>query len=223
MIRSKPRSYVLRKGRLTSAQQYAITHLWKEYVIENTSEKIDVKILFDNNNPVVADIGFGSGDTLLFLSKSNPEVNFLGVEVYLSGIGSSMARAGIDELKNIRIINKDADLVLKENIYSGSLDGVVLFYPDPWPKRKHHKRRLVQLEFLNSIQASLKKGGFFFCKTDWDDYSNHILKTFSVAKKWEEVLLGDLSCIYQEIPSTTYEKKAIREGRKLKNIVYQTI
>ena len=125
MFKSKPRSFVLRKGRVTSAQRSAIINLWQDYVIEPESEQVKFAEVFNNQNPVIADIGFGSGDTLLFLAKTNPEINFLGIEVYLSGIGSSLAGAGLNDLKNIRIINRDADLVMSENILTGSLAVIV--------------------------------------------------------------------------------------------------
>ena len=133
-MQSKPRSFVLRKGRITSAQQDALTKLWSTYVLEDTSDKLDLKAVFKNNNPVVVDIGFGSGETLLHFAKNNPHKNFLGIEVYLSGIGSSLSKAGLSDLSNLRIINKDAEIVFKENISIKSLEGVILFYPDPWPK-----------------------------------------------------------------------------------------
>lgn len=223
MFKSKPRSFVLRKGRVTSAQRSAIINLWQDYVIEPESEQVKFAEVFNNQNPVIADIGFGSGDTLLFLAKTNPEINFLGIEVYLSGIGSSLAGAGLNDLKNIRIINRDADLVMSQNILKGSLDGIVLFYPDPWPKRKHHKRRLVQSEFLDLSKTALKKEGFFFCKTDWEDYSNHIIKTFGASEEWAKKNIDSLPPSYSEIPSTTYEKKAIREGRELKKLIYRVL
>ena len=135
-MQSKPRSFVLRKGRITSAQQDALTNLWSTYVLEDTSDKLDLKAVFKNNNPVVVDIGFGSGETLLHFAKNNPHKNFLGIEVYLSGIGSSLSKAGLSDLSNLRIINKDAEIVFKENISIKSLEGVILFYPDPWPKEK---------------------------------------------------------------------------------------
>ena len=154
-MQSKPRSFVLRKGRITSAQQDALTNLWSTYVLEDTSDKLDLKAVFKNNNPVVVDIGFGSGETLLHFAKNNPHKNFLGIEVYLSGIGSSLSKAGLSDLSNLRIMNKDAEIVFKENISIKSLEGVILFYPDPWPKRKHHKRRIVQEDFLDLINLSL--------------------------------------------------------------------
>ena len=222
-IRSKPRSFVLRKGRVTSAQQDALTTLRSKFILEDTCKKLDFEVLFDNTNPTVVDIGFGSGETLLYLAKNNPRKNFLGIEVYLSGIGSSLRKAGLQELTNLRIINKDADLVFKENIPIQSLEGVVLFYPDPWQKRKHHKRRLVQEDFLESINLSLLEDGFIYCKTDWEDYAKHISMVFKSVSGWDKNLITDLAVNYQEIPSTRYEKKALREGRVLNDLVYRKV
>ena len=222
-IRSKPRSFVLRRGRVTSAQQDALTTLRSKFILEDTCKKLDFEVLFDNTNPTVVDIGFGSGDTLLYLANNNPHKNFLGIEVYLSGIGSSLRKAGLQELTNLRIINKDADLVFKENISIQSLEGVVLFYPDPWQKRKHHKRRLVQEDFLESINLSLLVDGFIYCKTDWEDYAKHISTVFKSVSGWDKNLITDLAVCYQEIPSTRYEKKALREGRVLNDLVYRKV
>ena len=222
-IRSKPRSFVLRKGRVTSAQQDALTTLRSKFILEGTCKKLDFEVLFDNTNPTVVDIGFGSGETLLYLANNNPRKNFLGIEVYLSGIGSSLRKAGLQELTNLRIINKDADLVFKENIPIQSLEGVVLFYPDPWQKRKHHKRRLVQEDFLESINLSLLADGFIYCKTDWEDYAKHISTVFKSVSGWDKNLITDLAVSYQEIPSTRYEKKALREDRVLNDLVYRKV
>lgn len=222
-IRSKPRSFVLRRGRVTSAQQDALTTLRSKFILEDTCKKLDFEVLFDNTNPTVVDIGFGSGETLLYLANNNPHKNFLGIEVYLSGIGSSLRKAGLQELTNLRIINKDADLVFKENISIQSLEGVVLFYPDPWQKRKHHKRRLVQEDFLESINLSLLVDGFIYCKTDWEDYAKHISTVFKSVSGWDKNLITDLAVCYQEIPSTRYEKKALREGRVLNDLVYRKV
>ena len=222
-IRSKPRSFVLRKGRVTSAQQDALTTLRSKFILEDTCKKLDFEVLFDNTNPTVVDIGFGSGETLLYLANNNPHKNFLGIEVYLSGIGSSLRKAGLQELTNLRIINKDADLVFKENIPIQSLEGVVLFYPDPWQKRKHHKRRLIQKDFLESINLSLLVDGFIYCKTDWEDYAKHISTVFKSVSGWDKNLITDLAVSYQEIPSTRYEKKALREGRVLNDLVYRKV
>ena len=164
-MQSKPRSFVLRKGRITSAQQDALTNLWSRYVLEVTSDELDLELVFDNKNPVVVDIGFGTGETLLYLAKNNPLKNFLGIEVYMSGIGSSLAKAGLSDLSNLKIINRDAELVFKENISNKSLEGAVLFYPDPWPKRKHHKRRLVQEDFLNLIKNKQPNTWDMFLRT----------------------------------------------------------
>ena len=220
-MQSKPKSFVLRKGRVTSAQQNALTNLWSRYVLEVTSDELDLELVFDNKNPVVVDIGFGTGETLLYLAKNNPLKNFLGIEVYMSGIGSSLAKAGLSDLSNLKIINRDAELVFKENISNKSLEGAVLFYPDPWPKRKHHKRRLVQEDFLNLINSSLIPSGFFYCKTDWEDYAKHISRVFKIANGWDACTTADLEVSYQEMPSTSYERKALREGRSLNNLVYK--
>ena len=169
----------------------------------------------------MVDIGFGSGETLLHFAKNNPHKNFLGIEVYLSGIGSSLSKAGLSDLSNLRIINKDAEIVFKENISIKSLEGVILFYPDPWPKRKHHKRRIVQEDFLDLINSSLMPRGFFYCKTDWEDYAKHISKVFESVGGWNKNSITDLEISYQEIPSTSYERKALKEGRLLNNLIYK--
>lgn len=217
---SKPRSFVLRKGRVTNLQRSAIDNYWDDYVIDPELQLINFKSLFSNDNPVVLDIGFGSGETLIHVASTEVTKNFLGIEVYLSGVGTVLSRANKDNLKNIKIINLDAEKVLPINIKKKSLEGILLFYPDPWPKRKHYKRRIIQEPFLKIFQERLKQNAFFYCKTDWEDYALHIKRTFNLLHGWKRAGLEDLDKAYRAIPPTSYEKKALKAGRKLEDLVY---
>lgn len=216
----KPRSFVLRKGRVTNSQRSAIDNYWDDYVVDPELKLIDFRSLFNNDNSVVLDIGFGSGETLIHLASTEITKNFLGIEVYLSGVGTVLSRAKQDNLENIKIINMDAEKVLPINIKKKSLGGILLFYPDPWPKRKHNKRRIIQDPFLRILQERLKKNTFFYCKTDWKDYALHIVKTFNLLDGWKKADLKDLDKAYRDIPPTSYENKALKAGRKLVDLVY---
>ncbi|HJL95363.1 MAG TPA: methyltransferase domain-containing protein, partial [SAR86 cluster bacterium] len=146
-MHKKPKSFVLRQGRITQNQKEALDSLWNKFVIEDISE-IN-QFLKDKHS--VLDIGFGSGETLLHIAENKREVSVLGVEVYLSGIGAVLSKANELGLENIKIFNNDAEDLLRKNILPSSFDEIIMFYPDPWPKRKHHKRRLIKKDFIKVI------------------------------------------------------------------------
>ena len=148
-IRERLKSFVLRKGRITSNQKKALIDLKDHYLLNE-----DSKIELFNGTSVALDIGFGAGETTIHLAKTNPEFSVIGVEAYLSGIGSVLSRAGTEGIENLRIFNGDVVPFLEEKVPDNSLDLVLMFYPDPWPKRKHHKRRLFQQDFLSLITVS---------------------------------------------------------------------
>ena len=213
------KSFVLRRGRITSNQKNALDTLWDRYVLKE-GEYVD-SFLSDKHS--VLDIGFGAGETTTYLAKNMPNSSILGAEVYLSGIGSTLSRSNEEKLTNIKILNSDIVPFLEEKISDCSFDLVLMFYPDPWPKRKHHKRRLFQEGFINLIQRKLRKDGIFYFKTDWNHYYEEAKKIPFEKKKWKVLDEGQLDILLQELPETSFEKKALKAKRDLNKIILQKI
>ena len=213
------KSFVLRRGRITSNQKNALDTLWDRYVLKE-GEYID-SFLSDKHS--VLDIGFGAGETTTYLAKNMPNSSILGAEVYLSGIGSTLSRSNEEKLTNIKILNSDIVPFLEEKISDCSFDLVLMFYPDPWPKRKHHKRRLFQEGFINLIQRKLRKDGIFYFKTDWNHYYEEAKKLPFEKKKWKVLDEGQLDILLQELPETSFEKKALKAKRDLNKIILQKV
>ena len=219
LIKEPLKSYVLRKGRITSNQKRAINKLWNEFVLDS---EIDLKDSL-NKERMALDIGFGAGETTCYLAKEKPEMFVLGAEVYMSGIGSLLSKIGEEGLENIKILNSDIVPFLENKVRECSLDLVLMFYPDPWPKRKHHKRRLLQKNFLELLYAKIKKGGIFYFKTDWDHYYQEASKILLDKNKWQVIDKDSLDTFLKEIPRTSFELKAIASGRKSKEIILKRI
>lgn len=172
------RSFVRRAGRLTASQQKALDEFWPEFGFEYTEQPLDFAVLFGNDNPVVLEIGFGNGESLVALANAHPELNFIGVEVHDPGIGHCMIKARQAQVSNLRLINHDAIEVLDRQIPDSSLARVNLYFPDPWPKKRHHKRRIVQPAFLDRIANKLSNAGSLHIATDWAPYADHIDAVF---------------------------------------------
>ena len=213
------KSFVLRRGRITSNQKNALDTLWDRYVLKE-GEYVDS---FLSDKYSVLDIGFGAGETTTYLAKNMPNSSILGAEVYLSGIGSTLSRSNEEKLTNIKILNSDIVPFLEEKISDCSFDLVLMFYPDPWPKRKHHKRRLFQEGFINLIQKKLRKDGIFYFKTDWNHYYEEAKKFPFEKKKWKVLDEGQLDILLQELPETSFEKKALKAKRDLNKIILQKV
>ena len=219
LTEERQKSFVLRRGRITSNQKNALDTLWDRYVLKE-GEYVD-SFLSDKHS--VLDIGFGAGETTTYLAKNMPNSSILGAEVYLSGIGSTLSRSNEEKLTNIKILYSDIVPFLEEKISDCSFDLVLMFYPDPWPKRKHHKRRLFQEGFINLIQRKLRKDGIFYFKTDWNHYYEEAKKLPFEKKKWKVLDEGQLDILLQELPETSFEKKALKAKRDLNKIILQKI
>ena len=173
------RSYVRREGRMTVAQRQAIEKHWPVYGVEFSKTKVNLDLLFYRTAPKILDIGAGMGEVTASLAKTHPDNDYLAVEVHRPGVGSLIRRIVHDGLTNIRISAHDVTDVLRYQLPADSLDMVYIFFPDPWPKKRHHKRRLVNAEFLLLLKNCLKANGRIFIATDWQDYAEYILETFS--------------------------------------------
>ncbi len=173
------RSFVRREGRITRAQEQALAELWPLYGIESGVEPVDVTRIFGREAPTIMELGFGNGETLVQLAAGEPNCNFLGVEVYRPGIGRLLRRVRELGLLNVRVFRDDAVDVLTNRMAPESLTKILIFFPDPWPKKRHHKRRLIQPGFARLASERLLVGGTLHVATDWEDYAMHILDVLS--------------------------------------------
>ncbi len=179
ILDSPMKSYVLRQGRMTSAQRRALDCIWPKYGLAFTKQFIDLNQVFNREANCILEIGFGNGDSLLEQAVALPEYNFIGIEVYSPGVGRLLA--GIERLgvSNLRVFQHDAIEVLSQCIPDNRLDKIQIFFPDPWPKKKHYKRRLVQPILIPLILRKLKQGGYLHCATDWEHYAQEMMTTLS--------------------------------------------
>jgi len=173
------RSYKLRGRRITEGQQEAWDRLWPIFGIENTDQKINLAELFPDSKRVIMEIGFGMGEATAQIALADPTTGYLAVEVHRPGIGKLLVRIEEGGLNNLRAIEGDAFEVFEQMIVDSSLDGVHLFFPDPWPKARHFKRRIVNQEFIKAVAAKLKPGAFFHIATDWQPYAQWIAEEFT--------------------------------------------
>ena len=215
------KSFVLRKGRVTVAQRRALNSLKKEHTIEPSKGELNVAEAFiEPDKKLIADVGFGSGESLLSMANKYQDANFVGIEVYSSGIGSALNQIQKNKLTNLKIIESDVFQLLERNIADDTFDGIVFLYPDPWPKRKHHKRRLLSEGFLNLLYDKITTNGLVFCKTDWENYYYQIKEGFSADNRWVSEDLTNLPEYISSLPKTKYERKALIEGRRSRELFF---
>lgn len=220
------RSYVRREGRMTKAQRDAYETLWPQYGVEPTDEQQLTSLeLFGREVPIVVlEIGFGMGHSLAEMAMAQPEKSFLGVEVYRTGVGQLLRTLDEQAITNVRVANMDAVELLKQYIADASLQRVNLYFPDPWPKKRHHKRRLVQPAFLDLLAKKLVAGGVFHMATDWQDYAEHAMVVLS-----EHPAFANTLAEYQfaprpaERPETKFEQRGVRLGHGVWDLLFQKI
>lgn len=175
------KSFVLRAGRTTPGQLKALEQHWPRYGLSLAQGSLDIQAAFGNDHPVIVEIGFGMGSSLLQMAQTNPQQNYIGIEVHQAGVGRLLNAAAQAQLENLRIYQDDAVAVLDQCIADQSLAGIQLFFPDPWPKKKHHKRRIVQPNFIALMHRKLKPGGFLHMATDWQPYAEHMMQVMLAA------------------------------------------
>lgn len=175
-LRREIKTYVLRIGRMTAAQERAYSELAPSWCIPYENKKLNFVDIFGNTNPIVIEIGFGMGDATAKLAKANPDINYIGIEVHRPGVGKLLSEINRLELKNLYIIEHDALEVLEDMVGDNSVNGFHIFFPDPWPKKRHHKRRLVQRPRTNLFAQKLAPGGYIYFVTDWYEYAEFALE-----------------------------------------------
>lgn len=216
------RSFVRREGRITPAQEDALARLWPRYGLE--PGMLDPAALFGRAAPLVVEIGFGSGDHLLASASSRPDHDFLGIEVHRPGVGRVLQQAEKLGLSNLRVLCHDAVEVLRDFLPAGAADEVVIFFPDPWPKKRHHKRRLVQPQFVALLAGALRPGGRLRLATDWADYARHMLEVMQAAPGFANAA-PDGGAIPRpaDRPLTRFESRGLRLGHQVADFEYRRL
>jgi len=204
------RSFVLRQGRFSPGQQRAYDALMPSFGIPYSPRPLDLSAAFGREAPKILEIGFGMGETTARIAVENPGNDYLGVEVHTPGVGALLKRIEEQALTNVRIIQHDAVEVVREMIPEGALAGIHVFFPDPWPKKRHHKRRLLQPELVALLASRIAPGGYIHAATDWQEYAEHILATLS-----SEPALTNRQAGFAERPETRPETKFEQRGRRL--------
>jgi tRNA (guanine-N7-)-methyltransferase len=225
------RSFVLREGRLTPGQQRAFDELWPSYGLGGApdddlawqGEPLQLATVFGNDHPITLEIGFGNGDSLAAMAAAAPDRNFIGIEVHRPGVGHLLMRIEELGLHNLRVMRKDAVAVLKHALPASSLDRVQLFFPDPWHKKRHHKRRILQPDFVALLARVLRPGGHFHAATDWQDYAEHMLAVLSAADTLFENTAGPGNYTPRpaDRPLTKFEQRGQRLGHGVWDLLFR--
>jgi tRNA (guanine-N7-)-methyltransferase len=216
MERPTVRSYSIRGSRITVAQRQAKTALQMVHGIEFKQEIIDLKAIFPKANKVIMEIGFGMGEATAIIAKNHPDNAYIAVDVHPPGIGKLLSRIDEDKLSNVKVIEDDVHVVLQHMFADHCLDGIHLFFPDPWPKKKHHKRRIVNDGFLQLIHPKLKKGGFIHIATDWVPYAISIQEVFSHS----DLFAGGVIPKPEWRPVTRFEDQGIDKDHAVNDMYY---
>jgi tRNA (guanine-N7-)-methyltransferase len=215
---------VRRQGRLTKGQQLALDNLWPEMGVEFQPEPLDLVTLFGREAPVVLEIGFGMGASLVTMAKNNPHQNFLGLEVHAPGVGACLASAKEEGVENLRVMCHDAVEVLQKMIPDNSLRMVQLFFPDPWHKARHNKRRIVQVPFAELVMRKLKLGGVFHMATDWEAYAQHMLEVMSSIDGYKnQSESNDYVPRPETRPLTKFEQRGQRLGHGVWDLMFERV
>jgi tRNA (guanine-N7-)-methyltransferase len=216
MERPSVRSYSIRGSRITDAQRTAKDALQKVHGIEFKQEQIEISEIFPTSDKVIMEIGFGMGEATAIIAKNHPNIGYIAVDVHPPGIGKLLARIVENELTNLKVIEEDVHVVLQHMIKDESLDGIHLFFPDPWPKKKHNKRRIVNEGFLSLIHPKIKKGGFIHIATDWVPYAVSIQEVFAAST----LFTGGVIEKPEWRPVTRFEGQGIDKDHAVNDMMY---
>ena len=217
------RSFVLRQGRVSSAQQRAHDTLLPRFGIPFAEKAIDLEASFGRAAPKILEIGFGMGETTATIAKANPDRDYLGIEVHTPGVGSLLKTIGEEGITNIRVIQHDAVEVLKHMIAPGTLDGVHVFFPDPWPKKRHHKRRLLQPPLIALLASRMKSGAYLHTATDWEEYAQQMLAVLSAEPLLENTSTDASGYAPRPAyrPQTKFETRGLKLGHGVWDLVFR--
>lgn len=215
------RSFVRRGGRLTSAQQRALNELWPRFGIASIDQPINFHTVFSRTAPVTLDIGFGNGSALVAMARAMPDRNFLGVDVYHPGIGQLLLQLQRLALDNVRVVNADVNDLLQSGIADNSLEGANIFFPDPWPKQRHHKRRLIQPLFVQHLINKLCPGACLHLATDWQDYAEQMMAVLSEQAQLQNTKgRGQFAPRPEYRPPTKFERRGLNLGHNVWDLLF---
>jgi len=220
----KIRSFVKRNGRMRPGQKRAIEELWPTFGIEYKTESLNLNVAFDSDAKKNLEIGFGMAENLISVAQSKPDEDFLGIEVYQPGLGHALLQIEEHNLKNVRVMKHDAVEVLTHQIADESLDSISIFFPDPWHKKKHHKRRLINPEFSQLMAKKIKPSGFAYMATDWENYAEQMLEVFTNNSAFENTSPSNDYCKRMDFrPVTRFEKRGKRLGHGVWDLIFRRI
>jgi tRNA (guanine-N7-)-methyltransferase len=212
------RSFVRREGRLTPAQQRALHELLPRYQIQPGNGHINLAAVFGNQHPVVLEIGFGNGALLAQQAALHPDINFIGIEVHRPGVGRLLQQLQQQGNDNVRVMSLDAVEVLEQQIPPAALMAVWLYFPDPWPKKRHHKRRIVNSHFLDLAATALQANGILHMATDWQDYAQHMQEAITAHARFERIHSPVLSTYPFSRPLTHFEQRGQKKGHSITDL-----
>lgn len=215
------RSFVLRQGRLTRGQELAIETVWPVYGIERDETLLELEELFGRTAPVTLEIGFGDGVSLAEMADAAAGKDFIGIEVHRPGVGRLLHLIKEKGLKNVRVMDDDAVEIIKYRISEQSLDCVQLFFPDPWHKKRHNKRRIIQPDFVSLIASRLKSGGIFHMATDWEPYAEHMAEVMEASDEFVSLSDSPFSPKPDTRPVTKFERRGLKLGHGVWDLLYK--
>ncbi len=217
---SRPRikSFVRRTGRVTPAQKRALEQYWPAYGLNYEPSQLDLMKIFGRNAKCILEIGFGNGELLVSMATANPQNDYIGVEVHEAGVGHCLLQLHEQSLTNVRLIRHDAIDVLRQQIPDQALHGINLFFPDPWPKKRQHKRRIVQADFITLLGRKIKPGGYFHAATDWANYAEHIDETVTA-----DPIFSSSTTNFTQRPETKFELRGKNLGHEIWERIYTRV
>lgn len=213
------KSYVLRAGRMSRAQRKSYDELFPDNSIQYENSIIDLNKIFPKQE-VIVEIGFGMGDATWQIAKENPNKAYIGIEVHTPGVGRLLHQMHLNSVPNVKVIEHDAVEVIDNMLPENSISGIHIFFPDPWQKKKHHKRRLIQVEFIKKILEVVKPGGYIYIVTDWVEYAEHIMEVFSKIEGIENPYDG-YATAQDWRPRTKFEKKGLDKDHVINEILFR--
>jgi tRNA (guanine-N7-)-methyltransferase len=216
------RSFVLRAGRMTPAQERALTELWPLYGVDLASDALDLEAVFGRRAPRCLEIGFGVGEVIGNLAETHAHIDYLGIEVHRPGVGRLLLRAAQANARNLRVICHDAVEVLRDKIPDDSFDEILVFFPDPWHKKRHHKRRLIEPAFVDSLAAKLRTGGVLRLATDWQAYAEQMLAVCNSSRRLASLSVDGTYVARPDFrPVTRFERRGARLGHGVWDLAYK--
>lgn len=217
------RSFVRRGGRLTRAQRQALENLWPRYGIGGDG-RLDPEQIFGRDAPCIIEIGFGMGDALAAMASAHPERDYLGIDVHEAGIGRLLWFAEERKLDNLKVVRGDAVVFLRDRVQDSALDAVMVFFPDPWPKKRHHKRRLIRPDFVALLAERLKTGGQLQLATDWQEYADHMLQVIEANRAFRNLAgPGRFSSGPGERPVSRFQQRGERLGHSIFDLHFERV